>query len=174
LERLSALLKSEIRNVAAVDGLEPVHALALWYLSRANRFSDHPLAVAEFLGLTKGNVSQRLNVMEAKGLIVRGKDTTDRRKVHLMLTKVGKAVLRRLYPPRSWVPEESPGLETALEGALRGLIAANGGRMFGVCRTCRHHEPRGTGAYCRLIQISLSGRQAGQICQEHELAEVGA
>lgn len=172
IERLSALLRSEVRSAAAKEGLEPVHVVALWYLSQANVFSNNPLAVGDFLGLTKGNMSQRLNLLETKRLLVKSPDTEDRRKVHLSLTPSGKSVLARIYPPASWTIEPSPELEQALEAALRGIIGANGGRSFGICRTCRFHEPRGSGGFCQLLGVALSGRQAGQICQEHQVREV--
>ena len=169
IERLSAILRSEVRSGAADEGLEPVHVVALWYLSRANVFSNNPLAVADFLGLTKGNMSQRLNLLEAKGFLAKIPDSEDRRKVHLALTPSGKSALRRLYPPASWITSASPELDQELEAALRAILAANGGKSFGICRTCRFHEPRGSGGFCQLLQAPLTANQAGQICQEHQL-----
>jgi DNA-binding MarR family transcriptional regulator len=168
IERLSAVLRSEVRAAAAADGLEPVHVVALWYLSRANIFSNNPLAVGEFLGLTKGNMSQRINLLESRGFLRKSTDAADRRKLHLTLTPAGKAALARLYPPASWVSAESPELELTLEAALRGILAANGGKSFGICHTCRFHEVRRAGGFCQLLQVPLTSRQAGQICQEHE------
>ncbi|MBZ2186274.1 MAG: MarR family transcriptional regulator [Bryobacter sp.] len=172
IERLSALLRSEVRRTAALEGLEPVHVVALWYLSRSNSFSDNPLAVGAFLGLTKGNMSQRLNVLEAKGFLAKGVDKEDRRRVHLSLTPSGKAALGRLYPPASWINGASPELEQGLENALQSIIAAHGGKSFGICRTCRFHDSRASGGFCQLLQIPLSAKQAGQICQEHQAREV--
>ena len=171
IERLSAVLRSEVRAAAAADGLEPVHVVALWYLSRANIFSNNPLAVGEFLGLTKGNMSQRLNLLESKGFLRKNADDADRRKLHLTLTPAGKAALARLYPPASWTSGPSPDLEGALEAALRGILAANGGKSFGICHTCRFHATRRAGGFCQLLKVPLTSRQAGQICQEHERRE---
>lgn len=163
------MLRGEVRRTAAADGLEPVHILALWYLSRANRFSDNPLAVGGFLGLSKGNVSQRLNVLEARGLLRKKPDADDGRRLHLALTPGGRAALARHYPPSLWTAGPSPALEEELDALLRAMVAANGGKTFGICRTCRFHQPRsGGGAYCGLLQIPLAVRQANQLCQEHE------
>ncbi len=167
LERLSALLRSELRAAAATEGLEPVHVLALWYLSRANTFSDNPLAVGEFLGLSKGNMSQRLNLLESKGFLRKVPDTNDRRRLHLSLTRSGSAALARLYPPPSWTPATNPDLESSLDAALRAMVAASGAKTFGICNTCRHHQPRATGGFCGLLEIELSARQSTQLCQEH-------
>lgn len=167
LERLSALLRSELRAAAATEGLEPVHVLALWYLSRANSFSDNPLAVGEFLGLTKGNMSQRLNLLEAKGFLRKTPDTHDRRRVHLSLTRSGSSALARLYPPPSWSPASHPTLESSLDAALRAIVAASGARTFGICNTCQHHQPRPNGGHCALLEIDLTARQSTQLCHEH-------
>jgi DNA-binding MarR family transcriptional regulator len=171
-ERLGALLRSELRRKAANQGLEPVHVLALWYISRANQFSDNPLAVGDFLGLSKGNMSQRLNVLERKGLLRKQVNNDDRRRVHLALTQAGKVCLSRLYPPKSWPVETSPTLGNALETALRVLIDANGAKSFGICRSCRFHETRRRQAFCGLLQIPLSATQSRQLCQEHEYPQV--
>jgi DNA-binding MarR family transcriptional regulator len=171
IERIAALLRSEVRRTAAGDGLEPVHVLALWYLSRANRFSDNPLAVASFLGLTKGNVSQRLILLESKGLLRKTMDGEDKRRVHLVLTPAGRATLARNYPPAAWPEATGARLVQELDTLLRSLVAANGGKTFGLCRTCRFHQPAPSGksgGFCGLLQLPLSAGQAGQICQEHE------
>jgi hypothetical protein len=60
-----------------------------------------------------------------------------------------------------------------LEGVLRAAVRRNGGRPFGVCRTCRHFgdDPAGTGPhYCALLRESLSEIDSGHICVEQEEA----
>lgn len=171
LERISSLLRAEVRKAAAAHGLEPVHILALRYLTRTNRFSDNPLSVADYLGLTKGNVSQRLNVLEAKGLVAKTADGDDRRRVHLQITKRGQSILSESYAPASWPADASGALETNLDQVLRQMVAANGGRTFGQCRTCRFHQTQGTTPFCGLLQLPLSPIEADQLCREHESKE---
>jgi DNA-binding MarR family transcriptional regulator len=171
IERIGALLRSEVRRTSADDGLEPVHILALWYLSRANKFSDNPLAVGNFLGLSKGNMSQRLILLQDKGFLRKTSDTQDKRRVHLGVTPSGRAALARNYPPASWPKEIHTQLERELDLLLRTLVAANGSRTFGLCKTCRFHQPGKTGALCGLLNIPLAPHQSDQICQEHEASE---
>jgi DNA-binding MarR family transcriptional regulator len=167
-ERISALMRGEIRRSLAAEGLEPVHVLALWYLSRANRFSDNPLAVAEFLGLSKGNMSQRLNVLERRGFVSKSVDEADRRRIHLRPTAAGRKLLRASYPPAAWPADmDWEGLQAALDDLLRAIVAGNRFRTFGQCRTCRFHEQRDGGLWCALLRLKLSTAQAEQICQEH-------
>ncbi len=73
LERLASLLRSESRTMLLEHGLQPVQFEALQYIANCNRYSDTPMAVTEFLGQTKGTVSQTLKVLEKKGLIEKGK-----------------------------------------------------------------------------------------------------
>ena len=168
LERISSLLRAEVRKSSAVDGLEPVHILALWYLTQANRFSDNPLSVADYLGLTKGNVSQRLNVLEEQSLVRKAADDSDRRRVHLQVTKRGHNVLKKNYPPANWPAALNGLLESGLDQLLRQMVAENGGRTFGQCRTCRFHQTPGSTPFCGLLQLPLAPAEAGQLCREHE------
>ncbi|MFN2812475.1 MarR family winged helix-turn-helix transcriptional regulator, partial [Escherichia coli] len=73
---------------------------ALHYLARCNRYSDTPLGVTEYLGLTKGTVSQSLKVLEGRGLISKLPDARDRRSVHLRLTDAGRALIEAVIPPQ--------------------------------------------------------------------------
>ncbi len=169
LERIASLLRSEVRKTSAEDGLEPVHIMSLWYLTQANRFSNNPLAVGEYLGLSKGNMSQRLNVLEQKGLIRKAADNEDRRRVHLEVTKRGLTVLAKNYPPKAWPATATEvSLEKRLDRVLRRMVAENGGRTFGQCRTCRFHQNKADAPYCGLLELPLAPHQANQICLEHE------
>ena len=175
LERVSNLLRSELRAAGASHELEPVHLQALDYLERANDYSNTPLGVAEYLGLTKGNVSQRLIALERGGYLRRTPDAADGRVSHLTVTTKGRSVLRGAVPPRPWrealshlPPDTRRGLENGLLELLHQLQAARGFRSFGVCRTCRYFQPEGAGFRCGLTQELLDLEQSVKICREHE------
>jgi DNA-binding MarR family transcriptional regulator len=174
LERISALLRAEQRRAGA--GMEPVHLAALSYLARANAFSDTPQAVGEYLGLTKGNVSQRLIWLERRGYLRKEPDGRDRRVVRLRLTALGEETAARLAPPEVWREAGGGGavLDEQLEALLRRMLARRGFRTFGQCNTCRFHEIHGAGAYCGLLQLPLKAGQETRICREHEPAPVEA
>ena len=93
LERITGLLRNERRQLLASHGLQPVQFEALNYLAHCNRYSDTPMAVTEYLGQTKGTVSQTLKVLENKGLIVKIGDDKDKRVSHLKLTEAGKSLI---------------------------------------------------------------------------------
>jgi DNA-binding MarR family transcriptional regulator len=173
LERISALLRSEQRREAGSAGLEPVHLQALGYLARANRFSDTPQSVGEYLGLSKGNMSQRLLWLERSGYLKRTKDERDGRVVHLGLTGRGLKAVAEFSPPALWVEAggEDENLASELEGVLHRLLGKGGYRGFGQCRTCRHHEKRAGGGHCGLLKVDLELDQIDKLCREHEMAE---
>src|SRR3546814_13985685 len=91
LDRLSRLT----RELQFVDGLNPAQWEALRFLATANKYSRSPTALAEYLGATKGTVSQTLIALESKGLITRCKKNCDRRQVDLCLPEAGEAMLAK-------------------------------------------------------------------------------
>ena len=176
LERIANLLRTDTRKAGAGKGLQPVQLEALHYLSGCNRYSNTPAAVADYLGLTKGTVSQTLGVLENAGLIEKRPDLKDRRVVHLRVTALGEAAVGEAIPPKilqaamALTPESEQDLVLdALERVLRAMQRANQLRTFGVCKTCRHHRLAADGSrQCGLTGEALSAADAGQICREHE------
>lgn len=170
-ERLAALIEGELKPTLADAGLLPVHARMLEYLAQANRYSNTPQAVAEYLGATKGTVSQSLRLLERKGLLCRERDVADRRSVRLFLSEKGHALLRRLrrlQQSRLAVAAVAPKQVEWLRAALRELQLATGRRSFGLCHTCLHHLGEEDGNFrCGLTGERLSGAERDKICRDH-------
>jgi DNA-binding MarR family transcriptional regulator len=176
LERISSLLRTDVRRAGIALGLQPVQLEALHYLSRCNRYSNTPMAVAEFLGLTKGTVSQTLGILESNRLIEKQPDGADRRVVHLVLTELGRQVVCDSLPPG--VLESAMGdlsetegqeLVAALGRILRSLQHANGLKTFGACKNCRHHLLQADGSRrCMLTTEVLTDADSEMICREHQ------
>jgi len=173
-ERLGNLAEARLKATVAAQGLQAVHARILLFLLHANRYSNTPLAVADYLGLTKGTVSQSLILLENKGLLAKMADERDGRVVRLVLTEAGLTLARmteaesaaRLAEAAQDLPE---GLLDGLTGMLRRLQAAEGRRSFGLCRTCRHHLEEAPGRWrCGLTGEPLSAADGERICREHE------
>jgi DNA-binding MarR family transcriptional regulator len=179
LERIANLLRTDVRRTGLGSGLQPVQLEALHYLSRCNRYSNTPVTVAEFLGLTKGTVSQTLGVLEANHLIEKQPDAKDRRVVHLVLTDLGEQVVAESIPPqvlRSAIgglpEEEGEKVAEILDHILRRLQQANGLKTFGACKNCRHHLLQEDGSRrCGLTTEALSDADAEKICREHDPPE---
>jgi DNA-binding MarR family transcriptional regulator len=180
LERISNLLRTDTRRTGIGLGLQPIQVEALNYLSRCNRYSNSPVAVADFLGLTKGTVSQSLTVLEMAGFIEKRPDANDRRVVHLEVTEPGRRALAQCVPPHNLASalalldaEQQDFLEESLSGMLRALQSANGLRSFGVCKTCLHHQIRSDDSrHCALTGQDLGREDIEKICREHEAPAV--
>ncbi|OEY67290.1 MarR family winged helix-turn-helix transcriptional regulator [Marinobacter sp. X15-166B] len=176
LERLSSLLHSENRARLNRLGLQPVQFEALQYLSLCNRYSNTPKAVAEYLGLTKGTVSQSIKVLENRGLVTKSQDTEDKRITRLQTTAMGRELVESLTPSPLLAdycnhapPGEPEALVTQLTSLLRQVQALHQHRMFGQCHSCRHNRKLGEGRYlCQLTGESLSAPEVQLICREHE------
>lgn len=175
IECMTALIRSEERKRCTELGLQPVHFQVLNYLSRCNKYSDTPAAVANFLGMTRGTVSQSLIILEKKGYIRKTLDAADRRMVHLQLLPEGQDVLQKarptdLFHTATGILHNADAVtpdSNVFRQALTALQKANQSQSFGVCKTCRNFSRQDNGFYCKLTQESLDAGEIEQICQEH-------
>jgi len=177
LERIASLMRAWAREQPLMAELQPIQLSALNYLARCNRYSNTPLAVTDYLGLTKGTVSQSLKALEAKGLIRKRPDPQDRRSVHLELTAAGREVIESLVPPAFLNrAEDALGERGELLVALLSELLATIQRQqdvpgFGLCRTCRFHQRLDDGARCGLTGERLEPYEGELICREHSAPE---
>jgi MarR family transcriptional regulator, negative regulator of the multidrug operon emrRAB len=79
----------------AKHGLRDREWMALRFLSRANRFSRTPSALASYVGTTRGTASVLIDELERLGYLERKRSAEDKRSVMLNLTQKGKKVLAR-------------------------------------------------------------------------------
>lgn len=166
-------MRGSLREIATANGLKLVQLEALVYLAKANRYSDTPMALTEYFGVTKGTISQTLKALEGHGLIEKWTDSEDGRVQHCSLTAKGKKVVAAAYPAGCFSQlEEGVSREFAdsLEQQLRTLQRANGLKTFGQCLTCRLFEPRARGGRCGLTGEALSKTDSTKICREHQPA----
>jgi MarR family transcriptional regulator, negative regulator of the multidrug operon emrRAB len=174
IERMTALIRSEERKKCTLLGLQTVHLQALNYVSRCNKYSDTPAALTNYLGMTRGTVSQTLSLLEKKGYVKKTADTTDRRVVHLGLSPEGQAILGQAKPTELFDQAASllkkyatPEYETVFANALTALQKANRSKSFGLCKTCRYFTATIDGFVCGLTKEPLTQSDSEKICQEH-------
>lgn len=175
LERISALLSSEDRKRYATLGIHPVHVQILEYLSLCNHYSDTPAALTDYLGLTKGTVSQSLQILERKGFISKTQDSDDGRVVHLRLLDAGLDMLHQVQPleifteaEQQLLHQEFKSLRHALGATLKVLQKANNTKSFGFCTTCKHFKEDGGYTLCGLMDEPLHRDALQKICREHQ------
>ncbi len=182
VERLGNLMRSEARRVGADEQLQPVHVSALVYLANANRYSNTPQALGEYLGLTKGTISQSLLLLDRRGLIERYQDDLDRRVVRLRISGTGEQFLNDMQPQLAWQqatrnisPNRIRNAVSALRETLTTFQFDNEGRPFGDCPGCRHFERMSARAYrCGLMGDRLSGPDTRKICWLYEERGTGS
>ena len=173
VERLGNLMRTEMRKAGSDESLQPVHLHALVYLSKANRYSNTPQALADYLGLTKGTVSQTLLLLDRRGLIERFEDDIDRRVVRLRLSSAGERLLADSQPALAWQnatrnisPNRIRNATSALREALVTLQEDNEGTVFGDCSNCLHCQKLSQRIYrCGQMGDRLSGPETRKICR---------
>ncbi len=176
VERLGNLMRTELRKSGGEESLQPVHLQALTYLSKANRYSNTPQALAEYLGLTKGTVSQTLLLLDRRGLIERFEDDVDRRVVRLRLSSAGDQLLAEIQPALAWQnatrnisPNRIRNATSALREALMTLQQDNEGGSFGMCHNCTWHQKLSQRIYrCGRMGDRLSGPETRKLCRVYE------
>lgn len=178
LDRLGRLT----RELQFADGLNPAQWEVLRFLAQANRYSRTPSALADYLGSTKGTVSQTLIALENKGLIDRVKKTCDRRGVELRLTCDGKAMLakdpmRTLERAIDDMASECGGmLVRGLSKLLYELQNRHAVMQFGVCQDCSLFCVKGADVIgkpeprhqCGMTGEALSESERGQLCVKYQ------
>jgi len=174
-------IRSLVNRLARLDAAEtwdaalnPAQVAALDYLARANRFSRAPSNVADYLGTTRGTMSQTLKSLARKGYALERPSPTDGRSISYELTETGRALAagqRALVDAIDRLPDlEQARLSDALSKLLRHQLRENGRRPFGLCRSCTHHRVTQEGAFCTLLSLKLMPEEADQICHEQEAA----
>jgi DNA-binding MarR family transcriptional regulator len=154
-------------------GLNPAQWEALRYLSRANRYSRSPGALAAYLGATPGTISQTVIALEEKGYVTRSRAPNDRRSVEVRLTAAGEEVLRR--DPLAILGEAMDGLSAderqalgrAVDRVIERVNAARGVPGFGLCRDCTHlrqPEKDAKSCCCGVTGEGLAALELTQIC----------
>ncbi|MFF1481577.1 MarR family winged helix-turn-helix transcriptional regulator [Streptomyces sp. NPDC058301] len=132
LKRLSRLIETELRHTFAEHGLDPASFDVLATLRRSA--PPHLLTPAELMRsamVTSGAVSQRLDRLEARGLVTRSPSPTDGRVVQVALTAEGQALVDRALPDHLATEERllaalGPDRRDELAGTLRELLESLG------------------------------------------------
>lgn len=177
IERISSLLGSEERRKYAAIGLQPIHGQVLEYLAKCNKYSNTHASVCEYLGLTKGTVSQSIQVLERKHYIVKETDPLDGRVVHLALSESGKKLIDELKPldlfqvaQAKISQHEFASIDQALKTTLAVLQKVNNSKSFGLCHSCRYFTVTENHYQCGLTSQALDRDDTDKICREHSPA----
>ncbi len=163
-------------------GLRDREWMALRFLSRANRFSRTPSALASYVGTTRGTASFIIGELERLGYIERKRSASDKRSVMLSVTQQGKKFLVR--DPISVLLEAIAVLddETKIQfrDTLRHVLdqsdAAEQRHHTDVCRRCiflREDRTTADGKTtvefsCRLFRAPIAEAEVDLLCTNFE------
>lgn len=176
LERLARLMRSSEHEL----GLNPAQWEALRYFSRANRFSNSPIALTRYLGATKGTISQTLIALERKGYIEKNARPGERRSIMISLTKDGQELLEEdpWLRLQGYFQSEKKNQRTQVSQTLSKILeqelAFKGHPTFGSCRTCRFFREKSAKSkssgphFCLLMEQDLTGKETRKLCVEYE------
>ncbi|HIF10755.1 MAG TPA: MarR family transcriptional regulator [Sneathiellales bacterium] len=169
-----------VHAIQFASGLNPAQWEALRFLSRANSYSRSPGALAEYLGSTKGTVSQTIIALESKGYVVRNRSETDRRSINIELTDEGHDLVSQ--DPLCLVEGAVSGLAPAdrdnfarsMDSLIKNLQRERGQAEFGVCGECVHNRSDGEfgeNCHCILRDEVLLFDELAQICLDFQSAQ---
>ena len=172
---MASLLRTETRNLLLSHGLQPIQFEVLHYLAICNRYSDTLMGVTDYLGQTKGSVSQTLKVLEKNGLIEKSPDKADKRVAHMSITRAGRKLVDLILPSplleqasKEFSKREAASIDTSLRHLLKSMQQANNFKTFGQCATCTHNISQSSGSHlCGLTNEALSNEEIELICREH-------
>lgn len=169
LERLASLYRSQLRHAANREGIQPVHVEILQYLLISNRYSNTAQALSEYLGQTKGSISQSLKLLEKDGYVQRIPCPEDKRVIRLHLTSKAQASMKRIS--KALMPNlgEAKEANHAVKSLLMEWQLKNNYQGFGQCQSCRFNRSLGNDQFqCGLTNAPLTKTEVKQICREHE------
>lgn len=163
-------------------GLRDREWMALRFLSRANRFSRTPSALASYVSTTRGTASFIIGELERLGYIERKRSATDKRSVMLSVTQQGKKFLVR--DPISVLIEAIAVLDDETKIHFRDTLrhvldqsdAAEQRHHTDVCRRCiflREDRTAGDGKTtvefsCRLFRAPIAEAEVDLLCTSFE------
>ena len=163
-------------------GLRDREWMALRFLSRANRFSRTPSALASYVGTTRGTASFIIGELERLGYLERKRSAQDKRSVMLSVTQQGKKFLLR--DPVNVLVEAIAVLEdeakVSFRDALRHVLdqsdAAEQRHHTDVCKRCiflredrTTTDNRTTAEFsCRLFRAPIAEAEIDLLCTSFE------
>lgn len=163
-------------------GLRDREWMAVRFLSRANRFSRTPSALASYVGTTRGTASFIISELERLGYIERKRSATDKRSVMLSVTQQGKKFLVR--DPISVLLEAIAVLDNETKIQFRDTLrhvldqsdAAEQRHHTDVCRRCiflREDRTTADGKTtvefsCRLFRAPIAEAEVDLLCTSFE------
>lgn len=182
-ERIALVLRADLWAAAGEAGLNPTQAQVLGFLA-ARPPGVRPKDIAAHLGVSAASVTDTLNALDRKGLVLRQADPADARSVALRPTAEGLRINQAIATAASQVaaalaqlsPAEQANLLLAQVKLVRSLQLADAIPVQRLCVTCRHFRPNARpGAahphHCAFVNAAIGTEDLRLDCGEHEPAD---
>lgn len=166
------------------QGLRDRDWMALRFLARANRFSQTPSALAQFVGVTRATVSEMIKDLARRGYLERRRSHQDKRSVTLAVTPQGERLLagdpiKPLVNAIFALELGANNFRDILRQVLDGLNTDQHSYHADTCRNCiflagsTSELPANTQAEftCRFFRTAMSRREIDLLCINFERRE---
>lgn len=175
LDRIGRAIRTHRQNVATEAGLSPLQAELLRTLDEGPPPRPLTSHLARELGVRQPTVSDSLEALERKGLLVREPDSRDGRRSRVVLTATGGDLAGRLGGAdeaiRAAVARLSEQAQAdtlaRLLGIIEALVAEGVVQVSRTCFTCVFFDTSGEVPACRLIGAELRPGDLRVNCPEH-------
>lgn len=157
-----------MRKYANEHGLQSVHLEIMTYLSICNKYSNTIQLISDYLGQTKGSISQSVTLLEKNEYLLKKSDSNDKRITHIQLTAKGKDIADSFNKNLQSNLQSDEKLPPQFEKILKSLQLNNNSREFGLCKNCSHNQTISKTKFrCGLTMEILSKDDIEKICAEY-------
>ncbi len=177
LEKVHDVIKAAQWNMAKHHGLSPLQLTVLLFIkNHAPQLSKPALLAKEFL-VTKPTMTETINALARKGLVLKEKDIEDTRSSFIRLTKAGVALVKEItsYPQfllkgvEAIKFNDQNDMLLSLFHLLNNFLDENILIPERNCFTCRHYKgDKQKNHRCELLKRKLSIKTLRFDCGEHE------
>jgi len=183
LDRLARAQRQHRQTTASRLGLTPLQADLLTTLAGGPPPEAVVGELARELGVRQPTLTESATALERKGLVVRRRLASDRRRTWLELTAAGHEVVRDLSQAQEELAaavaamplEQSKTTYVALLGVIKRFVDAGVIEVARTCLTCRYlaqtpDSAGRAGRHCTLLDLALPDQDLRVNCPDHEPA----
>jgi len=177
LDRLSRAQRQHRQAAASRLGLTPLQSELLTLLAGGPPPEHLVGELARELGVRQPTLTDSAAALERKGLIIRRRLASDRRRTGLVLTPAGHEAASELSRAQGELVDALAGLPAdectstyvALLGVIERLVEAGVIEVSRTCLTCAFFAPatEGAGRHCTLLDMALPDEALRVDCPEH-------
>ncbi len=178
LEKVHDVVKAAQWNMAKHHGLSPLQLSVLLFVKNHAPNLNKPAVLAKEFLVTKPTMTETINALSRKGLVLKEKDIKDTRSSFINLTKTGVALVKEItsYPQsllkaiETMKSNDQNDMLLSLLNLLSNLLDENILIPERNCFTCQHYKGDKLNHHrCQLLNKKLSVKTLRFDCEEHEL-----